>query len=358
MMMKTLRSLILSLSAMLFMNAQSVWAVDCAEWNLAKDFRMSPNQENPNRDSCGNLGVWHFLQSGDFSHTPQTYTLMQNFSTSLRYDGTPGIHNWSGTEIPDVVVYKVEKDLNAAALAKYMYMHPGWSHLTIIGWRSPINGNVKINGEFASAYASGGGCGDGVKWYIDKGATTLASGSFPNGSSQNVQQGTNGSSLTSVSMQQGEFIYFILDYNTNAMCDATEFNVTISPVTACTDTNGSTQTGIDQCKANPASCGIPTVTDQCKTNPASCGLFTQAQIDAAKQTGIDLVNTRYSRKPNLMRSNKPAKRIPPRVALLSAPINAKPILPVVVYSRKPKLTQQNKLALPNAKPHPPLVALP
>jgi len=295
MMMKMLRSLILSLSAMLFMlNAQSVWAVDCAEWNLAKDFRMSPNQENPNRDSCGNLGVWHFLQSGDFSHTPQTYTLMPNFSTNSRHDGTSGVHNWTGTEIPDVVVYKTEKDLwNATALAKYIYIHPGWSHLTIVGWRSPINGNVKINGEFASPYASGGGCGDGVKWYIDKGATTLTSGSFPNGSSQNVQQGTNGSSLTNISVQQGEFIYFILDYNTNAMCDATKFDVTISPVTACLDTNGSTQTGIDQCKTNPASCGLFTQVqldtakqagiDLCKTNPASCSLFTQAQLDAVKQ---------------------------------------------------------------------------
>jgi len=49
------------------------------------------------------------------------------------------------------------------------------------------------------------------------------------------------------------------------------------------DTNGSIQMGIDQCKANPVSCGIVVSTDQCKTNPASCGLFTQAQIDATKQ---------------------------------------------------------------------------
>jgi YVTN family beta-propeller protein len=62
--------------------------------------------------------------------------------------------------------------------------------------------------------------------------------------------------------------------------------------TCLADTNGSTQAGIDQCKANPVSCGITSVDtngstqtgiDQCKTNPASCGLFTQAQIDAAKQ---------------------------------------------------------------------------
>jgi hypothetical protein len=47
----------------------------CAEWNLAADFRASPNQENRNRDSCGNLGVWHFLESDPAAfpaHDPAT----------------------------------------------------------------------------------------------------------------------------------------------------------------------------------------------------------------------------------------------------------------------------------------------
>ncbi|OQX00127.1 MAG: hypothetical protein BWK80_62210 [Desulfobacteraceae bacterium IS3] len=212
----------------------------CTEWNLAKDFRMSPNQENPNRDSCGNKDVWHFLQSGDFKHDPQTYTLMPNFSTSSRYDGTAGIHNWTGTEIPDVTVYKTEKDFiypNATTLADYVYMHPGWNHLTIVGWRSPINGNVKVSGEIASQYTKGGGgcgslTGDGIKWYIDKGATTLVSGAFPNQGSQDFQEGTIGSSLTSIPVKQGEFIYFIIDRNDNAFCDATKLDVTISQVGA------------------------------------------------------------------------------------------------------------------------------
>jgi hypothetical protein len=50
------------------------------DWNLASDFRVSPNQENPNRDSCGNLGVWHFM-SADLNR--QTYTLLQGFKPDL-----------------------------------------------------------------------------------------------------------------------------------------------------------------------------------------------------------------------------------------------------------------------------------
>jgi|GEM_PF-3091800 hypothetical protein len=45
------------------------------------------------------------------------------------------------------------------------------------------------------------------------------------------------------------------------------------------------------CKTDPASCGIVVSPDQCKTNPASCSLFTQAQIDAAKQASITQCKT-------------------------------------------------------------------
>ena len=55
-------------------------ALACTDWNLASDFRVSPNQENPNRDSCGNLGVWHFM-SADLNR--QTYTLLQGFKPDL-----------------------------------------------------------------------------------------------------------------------------------------------------------------------------------------------------------------------------------------------------------------------------------
>lgn len=62
-----------------------------------------------------------------------------------------------------------------------------------------------------------------------------------------------------------------------------------------TDSNGSTQSGIDQCKADPASCGIKLVDtngstqvgiDKCKANPESCGILL-TDINGSTQVGID-----------------------------------------------------------------------
>jgi len=61
--------------------------------------------------------------------------------------------------------------------------------------------------------------------------------------------------------------------------------------------NEGIQTGITQCKTDPASYGLFTqaqidaAKQVCKVDPASCGLFTQAQIDAAKQAGITQCKT-------------------------------------------------------------------
>jgi len=297
---ETLRNLILSLSAMLFMlNAQSVWAVDCAEWNLAKDFRVSPNQENPNRDSCGNLGVWHFMQSGDFNRTPSTYTLMQNFTTD--FVGTHNLQAWGGTErdnsfingyMPNVVINNTGGVLAGVSLDK-VNIHPGWTKLVVVGWRSPISGNVVITGSIADTNNS---CGDGIRWFIDKNSVNLATGSFAEGGSQLLQN--IGNAISNIPVQQGDFLYFVVHPNISSYCDTTMLDVTIKSVgNVCVDsckTNPAscglfTQAQIDAakqaCKADPASCGIivSPSPDQCKTNPASCGLFTQAQIDAAKQ---------------------------------------------------------------------------
>jgi hypothetical protein len=82
------------------------------------------------------------------------------------------------------------------------------------------------------------------------------------------------------------------------------------------DSNGSTQAGIDQCKADPASCGIELADtngstkdgiEQCKADPASCGIeladtngSTKDGIEQCKANptscGIELVDTNGSTK--------------------------------------------------------------
>src|SRR6476659_7317433 len=47
-------------------------------WTLKSDFRLYPNQANPNPDSYGNSDIWYFMQS-TAAHDPSTYTLDEHF---------------------------------------------------------------------------------------------------------------------------------------------------------------------------------------------------------------------------------------------------------------------------------------
>ncbi len=73
------------------------------------------------------------------------------------------------------------------------------------------------------------------------------------------------------------------DYNLFSATDVSN-KETIAKQTGVQE--GITQ-GINKCKTDPVSCGIVVSNEQCKTNPASCNLFTQTQIDAAKQDAIN-----------------------------------------------------------------------
>ena len=66
----------------------------CNVWNLESDFQVFPNQENPNRDSCGNLNIWYFLSSTTLTRNPP-YTLLPNFYNDA--NGVAGLEAWMGT---------------------------------------------------------------------------------------------------------------------------------------------------------------------------------------------------------------------------------------------------------------------
>jgi hypothetical protein len=79
-------------------------------------------------------------------------------------------------------------------------------------------------------------CGNGILWFIDRfdgfTNTMLASGSIPNGGSQDFQDGVGGASLASVIVNQGDFLYFLVDPNSNNhSCDSTRLTVIIRRTT-------------------------------------------------------------------------------------------------------------------------------
>lgn len=93
-----------------------------------------------------------------------------------------------------------------------------------------------------------------------------------------------------------------LDAAVNTAKQACVTNPTSCGISVSQNTDGSTQTGIDQCKANPTSCGISISSgyteeqmsaaiiagkQNCKISPASCGITVNQNTDGSTQAGID-----------------------------------------------------------------------
>jgi len=195
----------------------NAWASECTQWNLNTDYLNSPNQKNPNPDSCGNQDVWHFMQGTTSNHDPKTYSLMSKFTTAANtqpfYD--PYFFHWAGEESASSGGFPFfgrssGVNRNFSCSARYMPAntivgHPASTRPLIIGWKSPVTGTVSVTGATTSLD------GGTIVWYVDKDATNLAYGWTANGSSQYFQSGTNGGNLSYVKVQQGEFIYLGID---------------------------------------------------------------------------------------------------------------------------------------------------
>ncbi len=242
-------------------------AKPCTQWNLNTDYLNSPNQKNPNPDSCGNQNVWHFMQGTSSNHDPKTYSLMSKFTTAANrqpfYD--PAFFHWAGEELASAggmpfFGRSSQVNRNFGCSARYMPAntivgHPASTGPLVIGWRSPVTGTVSVTGGTTSLD------GGTIIWYVDKGATNLAYGWTANGSSQYFQYGTGGGSLANVKVQQGDFLYLGIDPAGNFSCDTTSLGISINLVPVPKVTLTVTKTGNGQITGNGITCGTDCTED-------------------------------------------------------------------------------------------------
>ncbi|GEM_PF-5443512 len=217
---------------------------NCTLWSLGKDYLNYPNQKNPNPDSCGNQDVWHFMQttpSTASNHDPKTYVLMKNFTTSAYRQpfNDPYFFHWAGPEwasVGGMPFFGRTSGVNRSFACSPRYMpantmvaHPAPVSPLIIGWKSPVTGTVSVTGATTSLD------GGTIVWYVDKNSTNLAYGWTANGSTQYFSSGTNGSNLTYVKVEQGDFIYLGIDPYGNVSCDTTALSISIQllPIPVC-----------------------------------------------------------------------------------------------------------------------------
>lgn len=201
----------------------SIVETACSEWNLASDFQVYPGQKNPNDDSCGNQNVWYFMGSIDRERVPRNYHLLRSFDEAVY--GTVGMFRWHDIDAQWSGVYFNAVESNRVWPTRIVGVHPDSSRLIIIGWRSPIQGEIKFSGAATDADS---GCGDGINWYVSQNDNEIAAGGFENGGAQDFENGLGGDSLSTISVNVGDYIYLAVDPKRDPHCDSTLVYITIS----------------------------------------------------------------------------------------------------------------------------------
>jgi hypothetical protein len=151
-------------------------------WSLRNDFGIAPNQSNPDPDQYGNPAVWHYLM-GPTVHNPSAYTYLSTFVPNSL--GISGLEEWVGA-VSSTGDFLPNVGINATGISESprgilwapgtIRVHPLPNRNVIVGWKSPIDGEVDFNGAFTKIDPN---CGNGVAWSVYVGSVLNTSGSIP-----------------------------------------------------------------------------------------------------------------------------------------------------------------------------------
>lgn len=185
--------------------------VDSSGWNVSRDFRIAPDNENPSRDRHGNVGVWHYLERP----AGQTHSSSQDSSLST-FLVVADTNRWQ-SPLRDAF-HLVGR---GTATCDPLFMHPFIEAHAVVGWRSPATTTVSVTGAFRDADAT---CGNGIAWFVDLESETLAQGSFANGGEATL----DAEELTGIEVTEGDMLYFIVSAEGEHSCDSTTADIIIS----------------------------------------------------------------------------------------------------------------------------------
>jgi hypothetical protein len=193
---------------------------------LAADFRIAPNQANPSPDQMGHPAVWSYLFSPTGQQNPADYKLLPHFDTDKFQ--VPGLESWWGQNRSNVDDLLPAMGINATGhdVSPFnvhwptgaVLVHPWDRQPVVIGWRSPVPGNVFVTG--AVALAQHPNCGTGIAWALDLGATTLRHGA--------VQHRQQANWSLRVHLSRGESLYLVVAPRIGFVCDSTLVDLTIT----------------------------------------------------------------------------------------------------------------------------------
>lgn len=178
-------------------------------WDLAVDVHAAPNQ-NPGPDSHGNPGVWSYLSSF-IAHDPSAYVLLPVFEPLA---GTAR-GKWTDPAVSNLHIYE-----DPSGLVLHPWKGPGTERFVIVGWTSPIEGDVTVRGSFRMADGSCTRLGSGISFFVDRESQPLFASQIESGGIDDFD--------VAAAVRVGESIYFLVDPGTDSSCDSTLLTLVIS----------------------------------------------------------------------------------------------------------------------------------
>ncbi|MFM8478562.1 MAG: c-type cytochrome domain-containing protein, partial [Planctomycetaceae bacterium] len=193
-------------------------------WTLRDQFRTGAERENPNSDQDGQP-VWHFLRTTRSEGPIESrqwlrdgrYTALTDAGDRLF--GSP-LDGWVYRALepvaPAIGKLSAEYDIGLKFAPGEILIAPGPDHAMVLGWQSPVGGQLEIDGAFEHGQSC---CGHNsrVRWFIDRGpapdeadgftSTELAYGEADFGTP--TQRGEF--HIRDQAVRPDDYIYFIVD---------------------------------------------------------------------------------------------------------------------------------------------------
>jgi hypothetical protein len=112
--------------------------------------------------------------------------------------------------------------------AKKLAMHPGPDCNVAVGWRSPIQGKVKVTAGVAHAQSGGNGIDWCVAHQAKDGRKNLARGSTGGSGSQAIPADADAAKLSDVTVEPGDTISLAIGPKGNYVCDTTIIELVVT----------------------------------------------------------------------------------------------------------------------------------
>ena len=147
----------------------------------------------------------------------------------IKAQGYDAINGWSHQDLPNMLTNSSSEPISFLTLtvpAKSVVMHPSPTHESTVAWKSPIDGDFRVEGMVADA---DGVCGNGASWRVEllteSGSSVLAKGKFDNGGRQSIKP------ETSFAIRSGDVVSLIVNPRDRShVCDTTHVELTLTSV--------------------------------------------------------------------------------------------------------------------------------